>query len=130
MIGAVLFVVFVVFLLLAIILIIMNVSLYFKEGIGIYGRLLLMIRMNNTLKAIIEPHFIIKAVDLELWEKTDFGDYEVRFELIEPKSRTKDRLTLIVNKHGQIVHMVKWRKELLEGYLRPGIKLENIIINK
>jgi len=76
--------------------------------------------MSKYAKPIEEYGIRFKPLDLDLWEKTEFDDYEVRFYIADKNTRESRKEWFYVDKYGRLT-----KKEQEEEYQKLINELNN-----
>ena len=106
---------------LSIIGFIVNTVIYFLTGMSVIRGLIIYFGfMSKYAKPIEEYGIRFKPLDLDLWEKTEFDDYEVRFYIADKNTRESRKEWFYVDKYGRLT-----KKEQEEEYQKLINELNN-----
>lgn len=119
-------------ILLIVLTVVLGVALLFgymvaaiETGMGLHTLYILHKNCKHSLGLILKPGVLIKRNGISYhWEKTNFGDFETRWLLIDPESRKEIKFDIIMKKNGTIVKIAKYEINHIKDYLRDGVDLE------
>ena len=73
----------------------------------------------RSIESMVKPGVVVKAKSIGYyWQKTDFGDYDTRWILVNPQTREKEDFDIIVRKDGSIVRIDKYEISNIKNYLK------------
>lgn len=96
---------FVIIFVLAIIAGVVNILSYFMtDGFSLFRRGVVWMGLKKSIQyKLLQHDLVISGTDGILWEKTEFGDFQIRVILANKIQRTSTRYEIIVDKGGKVL---------------------------